>query len=127
MTIHEIRTRLSPAEVIERARSFFALAGTPYASFPERAGKGYLKLHMEVGEIVIGAAERDGETVVRGSASRGAHLLTGFLTTLAPPLDARCTTHRPGLHETHAAQVETFAASTPAALEPGSGPATRAA
>lgn len=127
MTIHEIRTQLTPAEVIERARSFFALAGTPYASFPERAGEGYLKLHMEVGEIVIGAAERDGTTTVRGSASRGAHLLTRFLTTLAPPLDVQRTTHRPGLHATHAAQVETFAASTTTALEPGSQPAAQAA
>ena len=64
---------------------------------------------MEVGEIVIAALPRNGSTWVRGSASRGAHLLTRFLTTLAPPLDARQTTHRLGLHRTRAAQVELVA------------------
>lgn len=35
MTIHEIRTPLTPVEVIERARTFFALAADP-------AGRGRL-------------------------------------------------------------------------------------
>ena len=87
MTIHETITALSPAEVIDRARSFFTLAATPYAAFEERSTEGYLKLHMEVGEILIAAFLRGDSTWVRGSASRGAHLLTRFLTTLTPPLD----------------------------------------
>lgn len=107
MTIHETRTPLAPAEVIERARSFFTHAGTPYAAFAEQAGDGFLKLHLEVGEIVIAALPQGDSTWVRGSASRGAHLLTRFLTTLASPLDARQTTHRHGVHQTRAAQVET--------------------
>jgi hypothetical protein len=94
MTIHEIRTDLSPAEVIERARTFFALAGTPSAAFPEQRGAGFLKLHVEVGEIVIAALPEDDHTRVRGSASRGAQLLMRFLTTLGHPLDARQTVNR---------------------------------
>jgi len=89
MKIHEIRTQHTPAEVIERARSFFGLASSPYAAFSEEVGEGYLKLFMEVGEIVIGCVPEDGVTLVRGSASRGEQMLTQFLTTLAPPLEAR--------------------------------------
>ena len=102
MTIHEIRTPLAPAQVIGRARSFFALAGTPYAAFAEVVGDGFLKLHLEVGEIVIGASRQGDSTCVRGSASRGAHLLTRFLITLAPPLDAEQKTHRYRLPESRA-------------------------
>lgn len=127
MTIHETRTSLSPAEVIERARSFFVLAGTPHAAFPEQVGEGYLKLHMEVGEVVIGTVPRDGSTLVRGSASRGAHLLTQFLTTLAQPSDAKQTIHRRGVHRTLATQVETFASESAALPEPVARPVVRAA
>ena len=115
MTIHETRTPLSPAEVIDRARSFFALASTAHAACEEQVGEGFLKLHMEVGEVVIGAFPEGQATRVRGSASRGAHLLTRYLTTLTQPLDAKQTTHRPGLHLDRAALVETMSkgASTP--------------
>ena len=116
MRIHETQTRLSPAEVIERARRFFTLASTPYASFEEKVGTGYLKLFLEVGEIVIGCVPADGTTLVRGSASRGEHLLTSFLTTLAPPLDARQTLHRYGVEVGRAALVEKVAAEAPTRL-----------
>ena len=121
MTIHEIRTPLSPAEVIGRARSFFALASTPYAACEEQVGDTFLKLHMEVGEVVIGAFPDGGITRVRGSASRGAHLLTRFLTTLSPPLDASRTIHRHGVHRARAARVETTpeaASTSPADARP---------
>lgn len=113
MTIHETRTELTPAEVIELARSFFAHAGTPYAAFPEVVGDNYLKLHMEVGEVVIAVVERDGSNWIRGTASRGEHLLSRFLTTLAPPLDVSETINRSRRKETRAAQVETAAVRAP--------------
>ncbi len=117
MTIHEIRTDLTPAEVIERARSFFATAGTPYSAFPERSDQAFLKLYVEVGEILIGAIRMDGWTWVRCSASRGAHLLTRFLTALASPNDASQTTHRPGLHRTRGSSTQRFdTPEAPAAL-----------
>lgn len=110
MTLHETRTHLEPAEVLARARSFFPLAGTPYAAFPEAGGDGFLRLHMEVGEMVIAAGTRDGTTWVRGSASRGIPLLTRFLTTLGPLLDTKETVNRHHGSTVHAALVESFTA-----------------
>ena len=117
MRIHEIHTQLSPSEVIERARSFFMLSSSSYASFEERVAEGYLKLFLEVGEIVIGTVPQDGGTLVRGSASRGAHLLTSFLTTLAPPLDARQTLHRYGVERERGALVAGVRAASASLLE----------
>ena len=105
MKIHEIRTQHTPEEVIERARRFFALAGSPYAAFSEEGGDRYLKLFMEVGEIVIGCIPEGGVTLVRGSASRGEHVLTKFLTTLAPPLEARQELHRYTVRRVHGARI----------------------
>lgn len=105
MRIHEIHTHLPADQVIERARSFFTHAGSPYASFQEQLGDGWIKLFLEVGEIVIGTVPQPAGTLVRGSASRGAHLLTRFLTTLATPNDARQTLHRHGVLESRGALV----------------------
>ena len=116
MRIHEIRTHLSADEVIERARSFFTHSGTPYASFEENVGAGWIRLFLEVGEILIGTVERDCVTLVRGSASRGAHLLTRFLVTLGAPGDARQTLHRHGVREVRGARVA--AAALPTVLSP---------
>jgi hypothetical protein len=127
MRIHEIRTQLSPAEVIERARRFFMLAGTPYAAFEEKVGDGYLKLFLEVGEIMIGAMPQDSATVVRGSASRGEHLLTGFFTSIAPAMDARQTLHRHGRRETRRALVDAGGTADPADTRTALLPATEAA
>lgn len=99
MRIHEVQTGLAPEEVIERAREFFTFDRSPYAAFEEKSGSGYLKLFLEVGEIVIGANASGGVTVVRGSASRGDHLLASFLTTLASPHDPRQVLHRYGVRE----------------------------
>jgi hypothetical protein len=110
VTIHETRTDLEPAEVLARARSFFPLAGTPYAAFPESEGDGFLRLRMEVGEMVIAAGTRDGTTWVRGSASRGIPLLTHFLTTLGPLLDTKETVNRHSGITVHEALVESYTA-----------------
>ena len=106
MRIHETLTPLTPEQVIDRARGFFAHAGSSYASFEETAGSGYIKLFLEVGEIVIGTIPTAEGTRVRGSASRGEHLLTGFLAALAAPGDVRQTLHRAGRHEERAALVD---------------------
>lgn len=127
MTIHEIRTPLAPAEVIRRARSYFALGGTPDASFPEQTGEAHLRLQMEAGEVVVAAVRQGDATLVRGSASRGGHLLTGFLTTLSHPLDARQTTHRHGVRQVLGARVETFTPCAAAAVGTPSTPVAQAA
>lgn len=96
MTIYETDTALAPSEVVARARSFFELAFSPYAAFAEQIGDGHLRLRLEVGEVVIGALRNGGSTRVRGSASRGAHLLTQFLASIAPPEAVRQQTNRHG-------------------------------
>lgn len=106
MTIHETQTMLSPSEVIDRARVFFVLAGSPYAANIAEVGDGYMRLQMEVGEIVIGTMRQGEATRVRASASRGAHLITQFFATLAPPLEAHRTVHRFGRHERQGALTE---------------------
>lgn len=106
MTILETTTDLQPNEVLQAARRFFALAGSSYAASFEQMGDGYLRLHLEVGEIVIGAFPQDGATRVRGCASRGVPLLSRFLTTLGPALDVRQSTRRYGHSRTIAAGVE---------------------
>lgn len=82
MTVYESTTELAPAEVIELARGFFARIRSPNAAAVDRAGDAYLRLHLDMGEIVIAAIAQGDATRVRGSASRGAALLTRFLTTL---------------------------------------------
>ena len=106
MRIHETITILPPHEVLSRARAFFAHAGSSYASFEEHADQGYVKLFLEVGEIVIGTVPAAEGTRVRGSASRGEHLLTRFLTTLSAPGDLKQSLHRHGRHEERAALVD---------------------
>ena len=103
MTIFETRTRLTPTEVIESARGYFTHAGTPYAASAEKSGPGYLKLHMDVGEVVIGATEQEGWTLVRGSASRGGHLLARFMTVLGTSEDVAQSTLRRSLPAARAA------------------------
>ena len=77
----------------------------PAAAFSEEGGDRYLKLFMEVGEIVIGCVPEGGVTLVRGSASRGEHVLTKFLTTLAPPQEARQELHRYTVRRVHGARI----------------------
>jgi hypothetical protein len=94
MILHEIRTEHSPSEVIARARTFFMRSGTPDSASQLDVDDAFLRLHIEVGEIVIGAMRQQGHTLVRGSASRAAHLLSSFLTTLGPAAAVARTTCR---------------------------------
>lgn len=103
MTIHEVRTDLAADEVLERAHGFFMHAGSSYAAFPHQRGAGWLRLHLDVGEVVIAAVTQERGALVRGSSSRGAHLLTRFLRTLAPPQRVKREINRHGRHETYIA------------------------
>lgn len=103
MKIQEITTDLSPEEVIARARAFMGLTGAPSAAFPEEHDDHYLRMHMEVGEIMISALRRDGKTVVRGSASRASQLVSRFLMTLGAPFGVSQSVHRRGVDRQHGA------------------------
>jgi hypothetical protein len=96
MLIQEVETDLSPAEVIEQARSFFSLQFSPYGAFEEDASDSHIRLATEAGEVTIGVGTRDGKTVVRGSSSRMHHEVSQFFVTLAPPEEVRQNVPGPG-------------------------------
>ncbi|CAN5840724.1 hypothetical protein BH23GEM8_BH23GEM8_04680 [soil metagenome] len=80
--------------------------GTPDAFFQFDPADSFLRLHIEVGEIVIAAVEPQGATLGRGSASRGAHLLSTFLTTLGSGAMVSRTMFRKGLRRSIAGLAE---------------------
>lgn len=94
MTIYEADTGLEPAEVVRRAERYFAGIVSPDAAWVLDRGPSHIRLHREVGEIVIGAMRNGGSTHVRASASRGAATVAGFLGSLAPTAGVREVRHR---------------------------------
>ena len=118
MTVHEIWTRWSPEEVIERAEAFFCTAASPRAAFVQERSATYLKLHQEVGEIVVSALPERGGSRVRGSASRGAPLLARFIAALAHAQDVAQRTDRYQEHRRWSAEVEAYPAPAAAPVRP---------
>jgi hypothetical protein len=94
MTIHETRTELDAEEVLARAEVLFTTLFSPYASFVTDRSADHIRLRSEVAEVVIGALQRDGHTLVRGSASRGEDVLARFLCEISNPDAAREEQHR---------------------------------
>jgi hypothetical protein len=67
-TLQETLTSLSPAEVLARAKNFFARRNSIYTSFLDMEGPTFVSLRGMGGEeAVIGVAQRDGATAVTGS------------------------------------------------------------
>jgi hypothetical protein len=97
MLIQEVITDLPREEVMSRARAWFTTRFSPYAGFIEDQSEGHLRFEMEAGELVLGVAEQDGRSVVRGSTSRLHHELSQFLITLAPAEDVRQNLVGPGV------------------------------
>ena len=96
MLIQETTTDLPRAEVLTRARDFFMTRFSPYGAAVEEESDAHLKLACEAGEVVIGASDQGGRTLVRGSSSRLHHEISQFLLTLAPPEDVRQNAEGPG-------------------------------
>jgi hypothetical protein len=66
--ILEYRTALAPAEVLGKAKSFFARRNPIYAAFLEKEGPTFVTFRGQGGEeLVIGVASVDGGTAVRAS------------------------------------------------------------
>jgi hypothetical protein len=64
----EYETRLSPADVLAKAKSFFARRNPLYAAFLEKEGDTFVTFRGQGGEeLVIGVAPIDGGTSVRAS------------------------------------------------------------
>jgi len=83
--MQEARTTLAPAQVLEAAKEFFARRINIYAAFPEKEGPTYVSLRGQGGEeIVIGAIERDGATLVTGASYMFDAQVARFLSMLPP-------------------------------------------
>jgi hypothetical protein len=84
-TMQETRTTRTPAEVLAAARHFFARRNSIYSAFPEQESAAHLTLRGQGGEeIVIGALERDGATLVTGASYMFDAQISRFFATLPP-------------------------------------------
>ena len=81
--VYEVVTTLDGAEVLRRAKSFFAERVPMYAAFPEKEGPGFLVLRGQGGEEIAMAAFATGAgTRVRASTLLFDQPLDRFLSTL---------------------------------------------
>ena len=81
----ETTTSLAPAEVLQRAKQFFAGRVPATAAFPDKEGPGYVVLRGQGGEeIVFAAVAADGGSAVRGSSLMFGQQVNRFFTTLPP-------------------------------------------
>ena len=82
-TLQQIRTTLSPAEVLAAAKTFFAQRSGIYSAFPEKVGPTYLTLRGLGGEeIAIGVAAAEGGTAVSASSYMFDQQVARFLSSL---------------------------------------------
>lgn len=88
-TLQQVRTTLSPADVLAAAKDFFAQRSGIYSAFPERAGPTYLTLRGLGGEeIAIGVAASGGDTTVSASSYMFDQQVARFLSSLPPANEA---------------------------------------
>lgn len=84
--IHEATTTLPAAEVLERARQFFAERVPANAAFPEKQGPTWLVLRGQGGEeISLAATAAAGVTKIRASTLLFDQAVARFLSTLPAP------------------------------------------
>lgn len=82
-TLQEFHTTLSPAEVLDRAKAYFAKRHGIYATFLEQEGPTHVSFRGQGGEeIVIAAAPGDRGTRVSGSSYLFDMQIARFFTTL---------------------------------------------
>ncbi len=81
--VHEITTTLSSADVIARAKAFFADRVPHNAAYPEKEGQGFLTLRGQGGEEIAIAifGNADGQRV-RASTLLFDQAVSRFLSTL---------------------------------------------
>jgi hypothetical protein len=80
---HEFVTSLSGAEVLARAKVFFAERIPLSAAYPEREGPGFLTMRGQGGEeVVFSVTVADGGTRIRASTLLFDQAVSRFLSTL---------------------------------------------
>ena len=81
--VHETITNLSAAEVLSRAKTFFAERIPHNAAYPETEGAGYVALRGQGGEeVALAAISIEGGTRVRASTLLFDQAVARFLSTL---------------------------------------------
>jgi len=81
--IHETTTSLAPAEVLARAKAFFADRVPNTAAYPEREGPTFLTLRGQGGEeVALAVMPGEGENRVRASTLFFDQAVDRFLSTL---------------------------------------------
>jgi hypothetical protein len=86
--VHEVVTSLDGAEVLRRAKRFFAERVPMQAAFPEKEGPGFLTLRGQGGEeIAMAVTPVSGGTRVRASTLLFDQTVDRFFTTLPAPLE----------------------------------------
>jgi hypothetical protein len=85
-TLLEQRTSLPPAEVLARARAFFAQRNSIYAAYVEQEGPTHVTLRGQGGEEIALAASAagSGQTLVTGSSYLFDAQVSRFFATLPP-------------------------------------------
>lgn len=87
--LQETTTTLSPAEVLQSAKDFFARQLGIYAAFPEQESRSHVSLRGQGGEeVIIAALTQGGSTRVTGSTYLFDQQVARFLSTLAPVPEA---------------------------------------
>jgi len=82
---HETQTTLSPAEVLDRAKAFFAERAPHSAAFPEREGPGYVVFRGQGGEeLALAVFTGAPGTRVRASTLFFDQAIGRFFSTLTP-------------------------------------------
>ena len=86
--VYEVVTAADGADVLRRAKTFFAERVPLYSAYPEKEGPTWLTLRGQGGkEIAFAVAPVPGGTKVRGSTLLFDQQVDQFLSTLPPPLE----------------------------------------
>jgi hypothetical protein len=84
-SLQEYRTTLAPAEVLTRAKNFFARRNAIYAAFLDKEGPAFVTFRGQGGEeVVIGTSPIENGTLVTGSTYLFDMQVARFFATLPP-------------------------------------------
>ena len=87
--IHESLTTLPAAEIISRAKAFFAERVPNHAAYPEREGPNFLTLRGQGGEeIALAVMPGPGGSKIRAHTLFFDQAVERFLSTLPEPVEA---------------------------------------
>lgn len=96
--MQETRTSLAPAEVLQRAKTFFARHVTIYSAFIEQESATHVTMRGQGGEeVVVSVVERDGATLVTAASYIFDAQIGRFFSTLPPAAESDAAASAPAL------------------------------